>query len=53
MIKRYNTKLPSYRKGTPITPQTEVLTTTVKGYESSTIVAKTFTIEIAGILDSP
>ena len=46
-----STNFPPQRKYTPTTPQTEVSTATVKGKESSTVIAKINTLEAAGILD--
>ena len=51
--KRSSTNLPPKEKSTPTTPQTEVHMAIVKEQEPSTLLAKTSTPEVAGILDSP
>ena len=50
-IIKTSTNFPAQRKYTPTTPQTEVSTATVKGKESSTVIAKINTLEAIGVLD--
>ena len=53
IIKKGSTNLPPKGTSTPITPQTDVPTATVKECEPLTVVAKASSLEVAGILDPP